>query len=99
MKTNWARAEVMAWIKTGVGEPPSISGAEGDQTAKHAEESQFKFSTTLQNALNVQFGAQKATLDFLSGKLTAAINNPQGMSPEALVAARTQATQQTATDY
>lgn len=76
-----------------------VSGGKGDQTAKSAEASSATFATTLQNAFKTQFGAQSAVLDFLNSKLTAAVDNPQGMSPQALAAARTQATQQTSGDY
>lgn len=96
---SWTRESVREWIKTGIGAPPSVSGGKGDQTAKAAENSQAEFGRTLQAAFTTQFGAQKGVLDFLNAKLTAAMKNPQGMSPEGLAAARTSATQQSATDY
>jgi hypothetical protein len=53
----------------------------------------------LQQAFASQFQSNRAVLNFLNDKLTTAVNNPQGFSPEALAAVRTTATQQTATDY
>jgi hypothetical protein len=70
----------------------------GDTKLKAAEQSQAEFAKTLQGAFSKQFGARSAIFDFLTKTLTNNINNPQGMSPEALAAARTQATQRTATD-
>jgi len=96
---TWTREKIAAWIKTGIGEPPPVSGAKGDQTVKNQENAQASFNNTLREAFTAQFGAQKGVLDFLSAKLRASVDNPQGMSPEALHAARTRATQQTATDY
>lgn len=95
----WTRDTVREWIKTGIGTPPPVSGGKGDQTVKNAESDAASFSKTLQSAFATQFGAQKGVLDFLNNKLEASVNNPQGMSPEALAAARTNATQQSATDY
>jgi len=71
----------------------------GDNTAKSAEKSQAAFTNTLQAAFAQQFGANQSTLNFLNGKLTSAVNNPQGFSPQMLAAATTQAIQGTATDY
>src|SRR6267378_1280725 len=94
------REIVQLWIKTGIGEPPfSVSGAKGDSTAQSAEKSQAAFTTQLQSAFQQQFAQNQSALNFLNGKLTAAINNPQGFSPEALAAAKTNAIQSTATDY
>jgi hypothetical protein len=76
-----------------------VALCKGDQTVKSAENSQFQFSQTLQAAFAKQFGVQSATLQFLTNKLTDAVNNPQGLSPEALAATRTNASQRTATDY
>jgi hypothetical protein len=71
----------------------------GDSTAKSAEKSQASFANTLQNAFSQQFGSNTSVLNFLNGKLTAAVNNPQGFSPQMLAAARTQAIQGTASQY
>jgi hypothetical protein len=71
----------------------------GDKTLSNTEKSQADFTNTLHDAFKSQFGARKGTLDFLTGTLTDSVKNPQGMTPEALAAARTQATQQTAGDF
>lgn len=71
----------------------------GDKTLRDTERSQADFSKTLQGAFKTQFGARSKTFDFLTQTLTNNINNPQGMSPEALAAARTQATERTAGSF
>lgn len=71
----------------------------GDKTISNTEKSQADFTKTLQGAFSKQFGDRSQTFDFLTKTLTNNINNPQGMSPEALAAARTQATERTAGSF
>lgn len=93
------RQEWTATVERYLAEGRTVSGGKGDSTAKQGEQSQLAFSQQLQQAFQAQFGQNRSVLNFLNGKLTAAINNPQGMSPEALAAARTNAAQTTAEDY
>jgi hypothetical protein len=78
--------------------PLALCGG-GDSTVKGTEQSQQQFTTTLQNAFKQQFGANTGILNFLTGKLTAAVNNPQGFDAKTLASLNTNAVQQTATDY
>jgi hypothetical protein len=73
--------------------------AKGDSTAKAAENQQMAFNTQLMNVFQQQFATQKNTLDYLKGKLQPGIDNPTGMSADALAAARTSATDQISQQY
>jgi hypothetical protein len=96
---NVNRNQWTATIERYLAEGRTVSGAKGDSTAKAGEKSQLAFTQQLQQAFSTQFASNRGVLNFLNGKLTDAVNNPQGMSPEALAAARTNATQTTAQDY
>src|SRR3974390_55649 len=82
-----------------IAEGRTVSGGKLDETAKQGERNSVNFQQTLMNAFNTQFGNQQGVLNFLRGKMTDLINNPQGLSPQALAAARTNAIQQTTSDY
>lgn len=69
-----------------------------DQTAKDAEAKQAGFTNTLMNAFKTQFGAQTAITNFLTGKLTAQLNNPQGYDQSTKAALNSNAITQSATD-
>lgn len=71
----------------------------GDQKLKEGEAQQLDFNKTLQGIFTKQFGAQKEVLDYLKGKMTGTIENPQGYSPEAIASMRTAATEGTARSY
>jgi hypothetical protein len=71
----------------------------GDRTLRAGESAQNQFNSTLTNAFNAQFGNQQNVLNFLTNKLQATVNNPQGFSPEALAAARSSAIENTAGNY
>ena len=71
----------------------------GDSTAQDAEKSQAAFNTTMQGIMQQQFASSQQTLNFMKGKLDPMINNPKGMSDDALAAARTSATDQNSAAY
>lgn len=65
----------------------------GDSTAQAAEASQASFDQSLQQIFQQQYGAQSAITNYLTQQLEPNISKGgQGMSPEALAAARTQST-------
>jgi hypothetical protein len=67
--------------------------AKGDSVAKNAEASQASFDSSLQNIFTAQYGAQSAITQYLTKQLEPNISaGGQGMSPQALAAARTQST-------
>jgi hypothetical protein len=76
-----------------------VSGAKGDDAVKRQENAQANFTSQLMGAFQKQFGQQSGILSFLSNKLQPMIDNPQGFSPEAMAAMRTQATEGTAQNF
>lgn len=82
-----------------IAEGRTVSGGKGDQTIKTAEQNSLNFSNTLQAAFAKQFGAQTDVLNFLKGKLQPMIDNPTGLSPQALATMRSSAINNTATTY
>jgi hypothetical protein len=73
-----------------------VALAKGDSTANAAETAQASFDQTLQSTFASQFGKQSAITSYLTGKLQPGIDNPTGMSADALAAARTSSTDQIA---
>jgi hypothetical protein len=71
----------------------------GDDTAKQAEKQQLAFDTSLMKIFQQQFGKQSQIFNYLKGKLQPLIDNPQGLSPEGLAAARTANTDQFSAAY
>lgn len=70
-----------------------VSYCKGDPTARAAEQQQMTFDQQLMGIFQRQYGAQSQITKYLSGQLEPIISKGgQGMSPEALAAARTQAT-------
>lgn len=65
--------------------------AKGDNTLKAGEQQQAAFNQTLQNAFMAQYGKQSAQIDYLNGILKPMAENPTGLSPAALTAMRTSA--------
>lgn len=61
-------------------------------TEEALQQSQAAFTNTLQSSFSTAFAANQAILGTLSASLKAAIANPQGFSPAALAAARTNST-------
>jgi hypothetical protein len=70
-----------------------VSGGKGDSSASNTEKGQAGFATTLQSIFANNNAQQQNQLNFLNQKLQAAIANPQGFTPQALAAMRTQATE------
>ena len=70
-----------------------------DDLVRSGEHSSLSLMGQLMAAFQQQFGSNQAALNFLNGKMQSIINNPQGFSPEALASLKTNAIQQTATDY
>lgn len=65
----------------------------GDPVAKQEEASQSAFNDTLRNIFQAQYGKQSAITQYLTQQMEPLIaKGGQGMSPEALAAARTSAT-------
>lgn len=65
----------------------------GDSTAKAAEQQQMNFDGQLMTLFQAQYGKQSAITDYLNKQLEQTISKGgQGMSPDALAAARTQST-------
>jgi hypothetical protein len=71
----------------------------GDSTAKAAEAQQAAFNKQLMTIFSQQFGQQSKIFDYLKGKLQPMIDNPTGLSPEGLAAARTSSTDQLSAAY
>lgn len=71
----------------------------GDSNASSTESGEKNFTTTLQNAFGQQFAQQQATLNFLNGKMTSMVNNPQGYDAATLGAMRTSATDTVAQQF
>ena len=76
-----------------------IAECKGDSTAKAQEQQQLQFNTQMMSIFQQQFANQKSTLDYLKGKLQPMIDNPTGLSAQALAATRTSATDQIAGQY
>jgi hypothetical protein len=76
-----------------------VAECKGDSTAKASEQAQASFTNTLQQSFAQQFANQSNVLNFLNGKLTAQVNNPQGYTPAQMAALNTQAIQGTAQQY
>ncbi len=92
----------MSWTETierYIREGRTVSGGKGDSTLKSQEQAQANFSNQLMSTFQTQFAKQSNILDFLNGKMQSVINNPQGYSPEALAAARTNATENSANSF
>lgn len=65
----------------------------GDPTAKAAEQQQMQFDSQLMNIFQAQYGKQSAITEYLTKQMQPQIDKGgQGMSPQALAAARTSAT-------
>ncbi|HEV8492657.1 MAG TPA: hypothetical protein VGR76_10305 [Candidatus Angelobacter sp.] len=65
----------------------------GDPTAKAAEQQQMTFDSQLMNIFQQQYGSQSQITKYLTSQLEPTISaGGQGMSPQALAAARTQST-------
>lgn len=94
MKTLWT-----ARIEQYIAEGRTVSGGKGDSTVKAGETQQLQFNQQLQNMFATQFGKKSGVLDYLNGKMTGMIDNPQGYSPDALAAMRTQASEGTARSF
>lgn len=77
----------------------SVSGGKGDNRAKSAEANALSFQSSLMNVFKQQFGAQSQILNFIAGKMTSQVNNPQGFTPEATAAMNTQATEGVAREF
>ncbi len=71
----------------------------GDDTAKANEQSQLQFNQQLMSLFQQQFGKQNAITDQLTKTLMPMLQNPQGYSPEALAALRSQAKESAADSY
>ena len=71
----------------------------GDDLAKQSEQLQLNMQKQLLDAYTMQFGKQSKITDFITNKLQPQIDNPQGMSPEALTAARATALENVASQY
>lgn len=70
-----------------------VSWCKGDPTAQAAEVQQQQFDQQLMNIFQQQYGKQSAITDYLTKQLEPVISKGgQGMSPDALAAARTSAT-------
>jgi len=68
-----------------------------DSTIKTSEVQQAAFQTQLSSLFTAQYAKQASLMAFATPILEAGVTNPQGMSPAALVAARTGATDEVAT--
>lgn len=71
----------------------------GDSTASSSESTTAAFQKTLTAAFQTQFAKQAGVLNFLNGKLTGNINNPQGFNPNTLAALNSQAIEGTGSQY
>jgi hypothetical protein len=91
---NWTQT-----IERYIAEGRTVSGGKGDSQLKQQETAQANFTNQLMGTFNTQFQNQSNILSFLNSKMQPLINNPQGFSPSALAAMRTQATEGTATDF
>lgn len=76
-----------------------IRGGKGDSDIKQQEQNQQAFNSQLANAFSTQFGAQSQILNFLNGKLTNQVNNPQGFTPQQMAALNTNNTEGAATNF
>lgn len=77
-----------------------VASCKGDSAAKQAEKQSLTFGQKLMGMFSQQFGAQSTILKFLAGKMTDVISKGgEGYSPQALAAARTNATQTVASQY
>lgn len=63
----------------------------GDDSAKQAEQQQAAFNQQLMSLFSTQFASQQGILNTLKTTLMPMLQNPQGYSPEALAALRSQA--------
>lgn len=74
--------------------------AKGDPTAQAAEKQQAEFDRQLMTLFQAQYGKQSAIMDFLTKRMEPIIaKGGEGMSPEALAAARTQARDTLSTEF
>ena len=72
----------------------------GDPTAKAAEQEQMNFDSQLMNIFQAQYGKQSAITDYLTKQMEPQISaGGQGLSPQALAAARTQSTDTLSTQF
>lgn len=77
-----------------------IDECKGDPTAKAAEQQQLAFNTQLMSIFQQQFSKQSAITDYLTAKMKPIIDaGGTGLSPEALTAMRTSATDTISTQY
>jgi hypothetical protein len=76
-----------------------VAFCKGDNTAQASEKASAAFNTELQGYMKTQFAQSQESLKYLTSKSMAMIDNPTGMSPEALVAARTSADDRNAGAY
>lgn len=70
-----------------------------DKTAQAAETQQMNFDAQLMDIFRAQYGNQLNVLNYLQDQLKPQIANPQGFTPEALAAMRTQAKDTTAAEF
>ena len=71
---------------------PILWRFKGDPTAQAAEQQQMQFDQQLMSLFQAQYGKQSAITDYLTKQLEPIISKGgEGMTPEALTAARTQA--------
>jgi hypothetical protein len=70
----------------------TVGLCKGDNTAKKAEQQQQEFDAKLMDIFQAQYGKQSQVFDFLKSKMSPMIDNPTGMSPDALAATRTSVT-------
>jgi hypothetical protein len=76
-----------------------VAFCKGDDTAQASEKASAAFNTELQGYMQTQFAQSQESLKYLTSKSMAMIDNPTGMSADALAAARTLSTDQNASAY
>jgi hypothetical protein len=77
----------------------SVSGGKGDDVARQSEQQQADFNHTFRQNFATRFGNQSDILGKLDSVFSGIISNPQGYSPEALTALRTNAIEGTSNQY
>jgi hypothetical protein len=94
-KRSWRTMQAYRLIRVWGG----VSGAKSDSEAQSAEKTSVGFQKTLMNMFQTQFGKQSQILNFISGKMTSQIANPQGFTPQTMAAMNTQATEGVANQF
>ena len=87
-------AEFAAFVAT-----HPVSGGKGDSTDKAAERNTANFQSSLINVFKSVFGEQSQILNFLNGRMTSQVANPQGFTAQTLAAMNTQATEGVAREF